>query len=74
MMGTHISFVRSITLDKWDKAQVKYMESVGNAKANSFWSRNLPSSAKINESTSMSDRKAFIFEKYEKGSLAVSIA
>ncbi|KAJ2704401.1 Zn finger-containing GTPase- Activating Protein for ARF [Coemansia sp. IMI 203386] len=36
-LGVHISFVRSISMDKWSLEQVKRMELGGNAKANAFF-------------------------------------
>ncbi|KAJ2865363.1 Zn finger-containing GTPase- Activating Protein for ARF, partial [Coemansia asiatica] len=36
-LGVHLSFVRSITMDKWTPEQVKRMELGGNAKANAFF-------------------------------------
>ncbi|OLL23563.1 hypothetical protein NEOLI_004559 [Neolecta irregularis DAH-3] len=36
-LGTHISFVRSVTMDTWSDAQVKKMEIGGNAKVLEFF-------------------------------------
>ncbi|KAJ1818187.1 Zn finger-containing GTPase- Activating Protein for ARF, partial [Coemansia sp. RSA 2598] len=36
-LGVHLSFVRSITMDKWSPEQVKRMELGGNAKAKAFF-------------------------------------
>ncbi|KAJ2718254.1 Zn finger-containing GTPase- Activating Protein for ARF [Coemansia sp. Benny D115] len=36
-LGVHLSFVRSITMDKWTAEQVKRMELGGNAKATAFF-------------------------------------
>ncbi|XAR48285.1 hypothetical protein NMG60_11031048 [Bertholletia excelsa] len=41
-LGVHISKVRSITLDTWLPEQVAFMQSMGNAKANSYWEAELP--------------------------------
>jgi len=35
-LGVHLSFVRSISLDEWTEAQLKFMELGGNAKMNGF--------------------------------------
>eukprot|EP00127_Corallochytrium_limacisporum_P005409 Clim_evm21s204 gene=Clim_evmTU21s204 len=35
-LGVHISFVRSITMDKWNEMQLKKMEMGGNAKAEQY--------------------------------------
>lgn len=36
-LGVHISFVRSLTMDKWNDLQVKKMQQGGNAKAKAFF-------------------------------------
>ena len=36
-LGTHISFVRSCTLDTGKEEEVAVMEMVGNAIANAYW-------------------------------------
>ena len=41
-LGTHISFVRSCTLDGWTPQQAKLMRRVGNKVANQYWEANLP--------------------------------
>jgi hypothetical protein len=41
-LGTHITFVRSCTLDGWTPEQVRVMRRVGNAEANGFWEARLP--------------------------------
>lgn len=38
-LGTHLSFVRSTSLDEWSEAQVKRMICGGNEKANAFFRR-----------------------------------
>lgn len=35
-LGVHISFVRSITMDKWDDTQLAYMEAGGNKACKDF--------------------------------------
>lgn len=39
-MGTHISFCRSIHMDKWKAKELKMMELGGNKKAHAFYSKN----------------------------------
>lgn len=41
-LGTHISFVRSCTLDQWTSDQARFMACVGNATANEYWEAKLP--------------------------------
>lgn len=41
-LGVHISKVRSATLDTWLPEQVAFIQSMGNAKANSHWEAELP--------------------------------
>ena len=39
-LGVHISFVRSITMDKWDDTQLSYMEAGGNKACKDFLKKN----------------------------------
>lgn len=41
-LGTHISFVRSCTLDSWTPEQARLMRRVGNRNANEYWEARLP--------------------------------
>ncbi|GAB2253399.1 hypothetical protein Droror1_Dr00006246 [Drosera rotundifolia] len=41
-LGVHISKVRSTTLDTWLPEQVAFMQSMGNARANSYWEAKFP--------------------------------
>ncbi|KAL8171964.1 hypothetical protein V2J09_023768 [Rumex salicifolius] len=41
-LGVHITKVRSATLDTWLPEQVAFIQSMGNAKANSYWEAELP--------------------------------
>lgn len=41
-LGVHISKVRSATLDTWLPEQVAFIQTMGNAKANSYWEAELP--------------------------------
>jgi hypothetical protein len=41
-LGTHITFVRSCTLDGWTPNQVRVMRRVGNANGNAWWEARLP--------------------------------
>ena len=42
--GTHISKVRSVKLDKWDKESTLLIDSIGNRKANQYWEHYIPPS------------------------------
>jgi hypothetical protein len=39
-MGTHISFCRSISMDKWKAKEIKMMQFGGNKKAHTFYTKN----------------------------------
>jgi len=41
-LGTHISFVRSVSLDRWTEDQVKRMQQVGNGKAKALYEARVP--------------------------------
>ena len=47
----HVSKVRSLNLDKWDKPSVDFMQSQGNDKSNSYYEANLGSGLFEAEST-----------------------
>lgn len=66
-MGTHISKVRSITMDKWDSEVLEFMESHGNVKVNAELEHNiLPQYTKLTPSSSRQERDAFIKAKYDE--------
>jgi hypothetical protein len=63
-LGTHISFVRSCTLDSWKEEEAAVMERVGNARAAAYWESQLPPGVR----PSADDTEAmirFIRQKYE---------
>ena len=41
-LGTHITRIRSTTLDKWDPASVEFMARVGNVRFNAVYEARLP--------------------------------
>eukprot|EP01060_Flectonema_neradi_P022053 TRINITY_DN3024_c5_g1_i1.p1 TRINITY_DN3024_c5_g1~~TRINITY_DN3024_c5_g1_i1.p1 ORF type:complete len:428 (+),score=143.95 TRINITY_DN3024_c5_g1_i1:41-1324(+) len=41
-MGTHISKVKSVTMDKWESDMVSVMEYIGNARAEKMYRENVP--------------------------------
>ncbi|KAI8972423.1 hypothetical protein BD414DRAFT_517975 [Trametes punicea] len=67
-MGTHISKVKSLTLDSWTKEQVEFMRSMGNVKSNAHYNpdeiRNPPPTNMI-ESERDSELEKYIRAKYE---------
>ncbi|KAL4247561.1 ADP Ribosylation Factor GTPase-Activating [Abortiporus biennis] len=67
-IGTHISKVKSITLDSWTKEQVETMKQVGNIKSNAYYnpheSRH-PPPTNIIDSERDSDLEKYIRSKYE---------
>ena len=62
-LGTHISKVRSTTLDKWNKAWVQNMRSVGNRKVNAYYEARLP--AGFRHPNNLKDKNDFIRLKYQ---------
>lgn len=62
-LGTHITLVRSCTLDSWTMKQVRVMSRVGNRVANDYWESRLP----VGYNRPKNDRYAmerFINDKY----------
>jgi hypothetical protein len=65
-LGTHISRVRSITLDNWDAQSVQLMSEIGNAKANAVFEAKMPAHARIHPSVDEGTRGDFIRAKYSQ--------
>lgn len=66
-LGVQISKVRSVSLDRWEKAHLEVMRRVGNANANLLWENNVPPHrAKPNPQSSLEERKFWIHSKYVK--------
>ncbi|KAH9847007.1 hypothetical protein C2E23DRAFT_850293 [Lenzites betulinus] len=67
-MGTHVSKVKSLTLDSWTKEQVEVMKTTGNAKSNAHFNpdevRHPPPTNMI-DSERDSDLEKYIRAKYE---------
>ena len=72
-LGTHLSKVRSTTLDTWLPEQVEFISKLGNAKANLFWEANLPSNFRRPAEGDMSGLKNFITSKYQDQVLPLSL-
>ncbi|KAK9759529.1 ARF GAP with effector function(s) [Basidiobolus ranarum] len=66
-LGTHISKVKSIDLDKWTEDQLKNMVKWGNARANKYWEAKLPADFQPPES----GIESFIRAKYERKQYAL---
>ncbi|KAH9915756.1 putative GTPase activating protein for Arf-domain-containing protein [Fomitopsis serialis] len=67
-MGTHISKVKSLTMDTWTKEQVEFMKSNGNVKSNAYYNPDEtrhPPPTNMVDSERDSDLEKFIRSKYE---------
>ncbi|KAL0213206.1 hypothetical protein RCL1_006832 [Eukaryota sp. TZLM3-RCL] len=66
-LGTHISKVKSCTLDEWTNDQIEYMASCGgNQVFNQKYEAKLQSSSKLKPSASQDERISFIRNKYDR--------
>ncbi|KAK8888637.1 GTPase activator activity protein [Tritrichomonas musculus] len=64
-LGTHISFVRSCTLDTWMLEQARLMKAIGNRLGNSYWEAKLPKDFQRPGNSNRSLMQAFIKNKYQ---------
>ncbi|KDQ12416.1 hypothetical protein BOTBODRAFT_189158 [Botryobasidium botryosum FD-172 SS1] len=67
-IGTHITKVKSLTLDTWSKEQLESVKQIGNIKANAFYNPNEqrnPPPTNFNESERHSDMEKYIRAKYQ---------
>lgn len=67
-MGTHISKVKSLTLDTWTKEQVEHMKQTGNIKSNALYNpdeKRYPPPTNMIESERDSELEKYIRAKYE---------
>lgn len=64
-LGTHISFVRSCTLDTWTMEQANLMQAVGNKLGNSYWESKLPADFERPGFANSSLLQEFIKNKYQ---------
>jgi hypothetical protein len=67
MMGTHITKIKSVTLDAWRQEWVDLMRLVGNLRANGAWEARLPEEQKLRSTASMGERESYIRRKYQQG-------
>ena len=63
-LGSHISKVRSLSLDCWSQMNIKTLENIGNSKANQFWERNIQTGVKPHAKSSRETKVNFIKSKY----------
>ena len=62
-MGTHVSKVRSLALDKWTYNTLQLMERIGNTKLNSVW--DATGDVRLTANASRAQREAYIYAKVE---------
>ena len=65
-LGTHVSKVRSATLDTWLPDQVAFVAATGNARAASFWEAKLPPGFARPAEGDMAALARFIGDKYRE--------
>eukprot|EP01113_Clastostelium_recurvatum_P036857 TRINITY_DN5320_c0_g1_i5.p1 TRINITY_DN5320_c0_g1~~TRINITY_DN5320_c0_g1_i5.p1 ORF type:complete len:715 (-),score=168.19 TRINITY_DN5320_c0_g1_i5:91-2235(-) len=63
-MGTHVSKVRSATLDRWDPETIIFMQAVGNQKASLFFEVNGITMPRPQAKSDRDMREKFIHAKY----------
>ncbi|KAK9377543.1 uncharacterized protein V1513DRAFT_436758 [Lipomyces chichibuensis] len=68
-MGTHISKVKSLSVDAWTTEQIFAMKEMGNKKANSIWDPNNERSRYLGKYDGDDDSvvERYIRDKYERG-------
>ena len=60
-LGTHVSKVKSLSLDKWDAPAFENMRRIGNARANQYWeAAGIP-----HRPAHLREKEAFIVAKYK---------
>ncbi|GAM26708.1 hypothetical protein SAMD00019534_098830 [Acytostelium subglobosum LB1] len=64
-LGTHISKVRSLTLDKWSPESIHYMREVGNNKFNILYEHQLSGQTKPTDKSDRMTKEAYIRAKYK---------
>eukprot|EP01103_Thecamoeba_quadrilineata_P011538 TRINITY_DN277_c5_g1_i1.p1 TRINITY_DN277_c5_g1~~TRINITY_DN277_c5_g1_i1.p1 ORF type:complete len:662 (+),score=136.02 TRINITY_DN277_c5_g1_i1:85-2070(+) len=66
-LGTHISKVRSLTLDRWEPQIFQLMKFIGNENANRIYEAAIPKDyPKLSPDSDRSHRETFINEKYSR--------
>ncbi|KAL3276489.1 hypothetical protein HHI36_011869 [Cryptolaemus montrouzieri] len=64
-LGSHISRVRSLDLDKWPPGHLSVMLAIGNTLANSVWECNTKGRTKPTPNSSREQKEQWIRSKYE---------
>jgi len=65
-LGTHISKVRSLTLDAWDSELMELFGQLGNEKVNAVFAAMLPPDRMLDSQADRAVRELFIRDKYER--------
>ena len=63
-LGSHVSRVRSLSLDSWSDTQLEVMRRLGNSLANSVWEHNLDTRTKPRPLSTRGEKEKFIRTKY----------
>jgi len=66
-LGTHISKIRSLTMDKWQPQMLQIMKCLGNARVNKIMEADIPAKiTKLQPNSTREEREAFITSKYKR--------
>ena len=66
-LGTHISKVKSTNMDKWARAEIELMRSIGNANAPALYEAKFPKGKKkLKPEDGDSTVKEYLYDKYDK--------
>jgi len=65
-LGTHISVVKSTTLDKWQPKWIETVTKIGNKTGNAFYEHSLPKSQKLQEGERGKKVADWVRSKYDK--------
>jgi stromal membrane-associated protein len=64
-MGTHISFIRSVSLDRWKPEEISFVQAMGNSNAALIWEAKLPAGFRRPSPNDSISLERFIRDKYE---------
>ncbi|KYQ90912.1 pleckstrin (PH) domain-containing protein [Tieghemostelium lacteum] len=68
-LGTHISRIKSVTLDSWKACEIEVMKQTNNIKANKYWEHALPKNfIKPHYTDSIGYKEQWIISKYSSKS------